>query len=45
MSKSFSTFCNAPWVNFLHQNIFEMLAYFGLNFFAVISKGSSFGEF
>jgi hypothetical protein len=35
-------FYNAPWVNFLHQNIFERLAYFGLKF---ICKGSSFWEF
>jgi hypothetical protein len=42
---SYSTFCNAPWANFLHQNIFERLAYFSLKFFAVISKGSSFLEF
>jgi hypothetical protein len=38
-------FFNAPWVNFLHQNIVERLAYFGLNFFALVYKVSSFWEF
>ncbi len=35
---------DAPWVNFLHQNIFERLAYFGPIFFLLLFvKGPAFG--
>jgi hypothetical protein len=43
ISISYSTFCNAPWVNFLHQNIFEWLAYFGPIFLLLFLKSLALG--